>query len=71
VAHEAPDTLIGNIVDELAPAIIRIENVAPVAPHGNRSTLDGVPLVLLNMTPFTLLVMVDAYAPVVIVVILW
>lgn len=71
MAHEAPDTLIGNIVDELAPAIIRIEKVEPVAPHGNKSTLDGVPLVLLNMTPFTLLVRVDAYAPVVIVVILW
>jgi hypothetical protein len=58
-------------VDELAPATIRIEKVEPVAPHGNKSTLDGVPLVLLNMTPFTLVVRVDAYAPVVIVVILW
>lgn len=71
MAHEAPDTLSGNIVDELAPATIRIEKVEPVAPHGNKSTLDGVPLVLVNMTPFTLVVRVDAYAPVVIVEILW
>jgi hypothetical protein len=61
----------GNIADALAPAIIRIEKVEPVAPHGNRSTLEGEPLVFTNSTPFTFVVRVAAYEPVVISEILW
>jgi hypothetical protein len=54
------------MVEELAPATILIEKVEPVAPHGKRSTFDGEPLLLTNSTPFTLLVFVEAYEPVVI-----
>jgi hypothetical protein len=57
---------IGKMVEELAPATIRIEKVAPVAPHGNRSIFDGEPLEFTNITPLTLLVKVSAYEPVVI-----
>jgi hypothetical protein len=59
------------MVEELAPATIRIEKVAPVAPHGNRSTLEGEPLVFTNSTPFTFVVRVAAYAPEVISEVLW
>jgi hypothetical protein len=53
------------MVEELAPATILIEKVAPVAPHGNRSTLEGEPLLFTNSTPFTFVVRVAAYEPVV------
>ena len=70
MAQDAPLVLIGKIVEELAPATIRIEKVAPVAPHGNKSIFEGEPLVFTNITPFTFVVEVAAYAPVVIVEIL-
>jgi hypothetical protein len=59
------------MVEEFAPAIIRIEKVAPVAPHGNRSIFEGLPFELTNSTPFTFVVRVGVYAPEVISEILW
>ena len=71
MAQDAPLVLIGKMTEELAPATIRIEKVAPVAPHGNRSITEGEPLVLTNNTPFTFVVAVAAYEPVVISEVLW
>jgi len=59
------------MVEELAPATIRIEKVAPVAPHGNRSIFEGEPFEFTNITPLTLVVAVAANAPVVMSDILW
>jgi len=53
------------MVEELAPATIRIEKVDPVAPHGNKSIFEGEPLAFTNITPLTLFVTVAAYDPVV------
>jgi len=58
--------LIGKTVEEFAPATIRIEKVAPVAPHGNRSIFEEEALVFVISTPLTLLVPVAAYDPVLI-----